>query len=109
MAVKKYLITPDGKILYPYTIAESVFVNNEESILDVMDREFVRNKVVIGVLTSGSTSLILKSEYFVQGCTVDIYTDTFGIAPTDVEVNNGYITLTFEELSRDLNVKVMIK
>jgi hypothetical protein len=63
---------------------------------------------VTGTLNAGSTSITLTDESITTDSTVDIYTDTFGVNPTDATVSTGSITLTFEEQSNDLGVKVRI-
>jgi hypothetical protein len=39
---------------------------------------------------------------------LNIYVDTFGVCPIDVEVSNGSVTLTFNEMENDLSVLVRI-
>lgn len=63
---------------------------------------------VTGTLTAGQTYLILNSPKILTTSTIDIYTDTFGVAPYAIEVQNGNIRLTFIARQTDLNVKVRI-
>ena len=63
---------------------------------------------VIGTLTSGQTSITLSNGNILTSSTINIYTDVFGVSPTNVEVTTGSITLTFEEQSENLGVKVRI-
>ena len=59
-------------------------------------------------LTAGDTELVFTDNSITIDSTVDVYTDTYGINPTDVVVATGTITLTFEAQSADLGVKVRI-
>lgn len=60
------------------------------------------------VLTAGSTTLPLNSSSIKTTSVLNIYTDTFGVCPIDVEVSNGSVTLTFNEMENDLSVLVRI-
>lgn len=59
-------------------------------------------------LTAGETELVFTENSITADSTVDVYTDTYGINPTNVVVATGTITLTFEAQSADLGVKVRI-
>ena len=61
-----------------------------------------------GVLTAGSTTLTLNSTSINTTSVLNIYVDTFGVCPIDVEVSNGSVTLTFNEMENDLSVLVRI-
>ena len=63
---------------------------------------------VEGTLLAGETYLILNSPKIFTTSTIDIYTDTFGVAPYAIEVQNGNVRLTFVARASDLNVKVRI-
>ena len=63
---------------------------------------------VVGTLLAGETYLILNSPKIFTTSTIDIYTDTFGVAPYAIEVQNGNVRLTFVARASDLNVKVRI-
>lgn len=63
---------------------------------------------VIGTLTAGQTTLTLTDSAITTNSTLDFYTDTFGINPTDVTVTTGSVTLTFEAQANNIEVKVRI-
>lgn len=69
----------------------------------------IKGKEVTGTLLAGSTSITLQDAAITTTSTIDIYTDVFGISPESVTVSAGSITITFEEQSSDLGVKVVIK
>lgn len=63
---------------------------------------------VSGTLTTGSTTLTLSDASIETTSTIDIYTDTFGIQPTNAVVSSGQIVLTFLAQSSDISVKVRV-
>ena len=63
---------------------------------------------VSGTLTTGSTTLTLSDASIATTSTIDIYTDTFGIQPTNAVVTSGQIVLTFLAQNSDLSVKVRV-
>ena len=88
---------------------------DEDKILGVVDGELAyiddANYVPLfltGTLTAGQTSLTIEDEGITLNAIVDIYTDVFGVDPTNVVVTNGSITITFDAQASDLNVKVVI-
>jgi hypothetical protein len=63
---------------------------------------------VTGTLTAGQTSITLQDSSITTSSTIDYYTDTFGVSPTDAVVTTGQIVLTFDEQANDLGVKVRV-
>ena len=61
-----------------------------------------------GTLAAGSTNLTISDNAILMTSTIDIYTDTFGVNPTNVSVSAGSITLTFEAQSNAVGVKVRV-
>lgn len=64
--------------------------------------------IITGTLTAGSTSLVLSDAAVTTSSTIDIYTDVYGVNPTDVTVATGSITLTFDAQASDVSVKVRV-
>ena len=60
-------------------------------------------------LSSGSTSLVFSNSVITTSSTIDLYTDTYGVNPTDVRVEAGKMTLTFDAQTKDISVKAVIK
>ena len=88
---------------------------DEDKVLGVVDGELAyvddANYVPLfltGTLTAGQTSLTIEDEGITLSAIVDIYTDVFGVDPTNVAVANGSITITFDAQASDLSVKVVI-
>lgn len=61
-----------------------------------------------GTLTAGSTSLTLSDASIETTSTIDIYTTTFGVNPTNVVVTTGSVAMTFESQGADVGVKVRV-
>lgn len=59
-------------------------------------------------LVAGQTTVTLQDTSITNTSTIDCYTDTFGVNPTNVVVTTGQIVLTFEEQANDLGVKVRV-
>ena len=64
---------------------------------------------ITGTLTAGSTSLVLSNAAITTDSTIDIYTDKWGVNPTDVTVVTGKLTLTFDAQDSALGVKVEVR
>jgi len=61
-----------------------------------------------GTLTAGSTVLTIQNGAISTASTIDVYTDTFGVSPTNIGVSSGQVTLTFDSQASDLGVKIRI-
>ena len=76
--------------------------------VDYLISQVVTYTEVSGTLTAGQTSITLSDEDIETTSTIDIYTDTFGIQPTNAVVTSGQIVLTFLAQASDLSVKVRV-
>ncbi len=63
---------------------------------------------VTGTLTAGNTSVTLSDASISSSSTIDIYTDVFGVNPTNVVVSAGSVVLTFEAQQSNIGVKVRV-
>ena len=64
--------------------------------------------VLIDTLEAGETTVTFTNNAITTNSTLDIYTDTFGVNPTNVTVSTGEIVLTFSAQANDLGVKVRV-
>lgn len=64
--------------------------------------------VLTDTLEAGETTVTFTNNAITVNSTLDIYTDTFGVNPTNVTVSTGEIVLTFSAQSNDLGVKVRV-
>ena len=60
-------------------------------------------------LSAGSTTLTFSNSVITTSSTIDLYTDKYGVNPTNVVVEDGTMTLTFDAQSKDISVKAIIK
>lgn len=65
-------------------------------------------KDIISTLETGETTLTIVDSAITTDSTIDIYTDKFGVSPTNQEVTTGQIVLTFSAQSSALAVKVRL-
>lgn len=63
---------------------------------------------VTGTLLAGTTTLVLSDASITSTSTLDVFTDVYGISPTDMVATTGSVTLTFEAQESDLGVKVRV-
>jgi imidazole glycerol phosphate synthase subunit HisF len=63
---------------------------------------------LIDTLEAGETSITITDNSITTDSMIDFYTDVFGVNPIGAVVGTGQITLTFEERSSDLGVKVRV-
>lgn len=68
-------------------------------------------EVQSGTLSIGATSVTLNFSDVVIGATslIDVYSDTFGVNPTNVTYTTTSVTLTFEAQSSAVNVAVKVQ
>ena len=90
--------------------AGAILMVNGDGEWNAYDPPFAPKPTTItGTLTAGSTSLVLSNSAVTTDSTIDIYTDKWGVNPTDVVVEAGKVTLTFEAQAAVLNVKVEVR
>lgn len=63
---------------------------------------------VTGTLLAGTTTLVLSDASITSTRTLDVFTDVYGVSPTDMVASTGSVTLTFEAQESDLGVKVRV-
>ena len=99
-------------------IGTKLLNSNEYGALNTTDKKIIGaiNEVntkasqfeVTGTLLTGATSITLSDASITTTSTIDIYTDVFGIQPTNAVVASGSITLTFLAQASDITVKVRV-
>lgn len=60
-------------------------------------------------LTAGNTSVTFTNQAILTTSMIDVYVDTWGVAPTNVVVSAGSATLTFEAQQSDVSVMLVIR
>ena len=74
----------------------------------VNDSGFIGFTELTDTLTSGTTSLTISDVAILSTSTIDIYTDVFGIQPTNAVITSGQLVLTFLAQASDITVKVRV-
>lgn len=83
---------------------------NEAGNWQITDPPFAAKPTVItGTLPAGSTTFILQNAAITINSVYDIYTDKWGVNPTDVVVTAGKITMTFEKQNASLGIRVEVR
>lgn len=65
--------------------------------------------IVSGTLSANATQVTLSDSNIKTDSYIDIYASKFGIAPTEVTVNNGSCILTFEKQSSPTTIAIKIE
>ncbi len=105
-------VTPNA--LGAHAVEDQTFVNlqTENKTIRNAINELHNKKLAVtdltDTLTAGQTSLTIQNAVIATTSTIDIFTDTFGVNPTNVVVTTGQIVLTFEAQQSDLGVKVRV-
>lgn len=83
---------------------------NDAGNWQITDPPFAAKPTVItGTLSAGSTTLTLQNAAITINSVYDIYTDKWGVNPTDVVVTAGKITMTFEKQNASIGVRVEVR
>ena len=94
------------------TIASKLTVNGQkiDTINDLLNLIYgSMDASVEGTLTAGETTITFTDSAITDDTSIEVYTDTFNVAPESVEVSDGSITITFAEQETDLGVRVVFK
>lgn len=88
-----------------YELGEFVFDGNVwQKLGDVGEP----GTIVEGILGVGETSLLLTDSSIAINSMIDIYTDVYGLQPTNVSVTSGMINMTFLPQGTSVHVKVKV-
>ena len=109
----------DGSSTNPVVIDGSSYTAKSGDMVTYNSTEFVFNGTVwqefgaastifTETLTAGDTTITITDSQIAVGSMVDIYTDVYGLEPTNVAVTAGQIVLTFDAQGVDIHVKVKV-
>lgn len=109
----------DGASTNPVTIDGESYTAKSGDMVTYNSTEFVFNGTVwqefgaastifTETLAAGDTTITIISSQIAVGSMVDIYTDVYGLEPTNVAVTAGQIVLTFDAQGVDIHVKVKV-
>lgn len=60
-------------------------------------------------LTAGDTTITITDQAISANSMIDIYTNVFGIAPTNIVASAGTVTVTFNAQQNDISVKIVVR
>ena len=63
---------------------------------------------IIGTLAAGTTSLTLQDALITTDSTIEVFTNVFGVNPTNIVTTNGQVVLSFDAQASDVGVKVRV-
>lgn len=109
----------DGSSTNPVVINGESYTAKSGDMVTYNSTEFVFNGTVwqefgaastifTETLAAGDTTITIISSQIAVGSMVDIYTDVYGLEPTNVAVTAGQIVLTFDTQGVDIHVKVKV-
>ena len=67
-----------------------------------------RAKVLKGALIAGDTSITFTHPLITEDSLIDIYNDQDGVVCTSRSVSGNTLTLTYEPIETDLNIRVKV-
>lgn len=110
---RKYrMITNDDDTVSFEDVTEYSQVGDSFGGADVNAITTVVNRVgfteVFGVLTAGETEVVLSDASITEDSTVEPFASVYNVNPSDMVVANGSVTLTFDAMETDMNVKVRV-
>lgn len=80
---------------------------NDGRIYVVTDDD--KDLILVGTVEAGHTEITFTNERITEESMVDVYVDIFGVSPKNIIYSENAITLMFEALDIDLNIKVVIR
>ena len=109
----------DGSSTNPVVIDGESYTAKSGDMVTYDSTEFVFNGTVwqefgaastifTETLTAGDTTITITDSQIAIGSTIDIYTDVYGLEPTNISVTAGQIVLTFDAQGVDIHVKVKV-
>ena len=65
--------------------------------------------VLTGTLAVGATSVVFTNAAIGNNSLIDVYTDISGVNPTAITQSGTSVTLTFDEQSSAVNIKLLVR
>lgn len=65
-------------------------------------------KILSGTLNAGDTEVTITDGSITTTSLIDVYTDTYGVNPTNIVATTGSITLTFTIQANNVAIKVRV-
>ena len=78
-------------------------------ILQTLDSKDNKKTEFTETLSAGDTSVVITNSQITENIILSVYTNKFGVNPTNVEIVDNTATITFLEQETDIQVKVVIE
>ena len=75
---------------------------------DVFLKNAINKNEAISTLAAGQTSITCTLEGLDSNSSISVYADMPGVGYTDIAVDGGNVTITFEEQEQDIQIKVVV-
>lgn len=76
---------------------------------DIASLNIPKQVVLSGSMIAGTTSIIFVDNSILADSLIDVYTDTFGVNPTNITSSVGTVQVFFPVQDSNLGVKVVIR
>lgn len=103
-------VSSADNISYDNTTSGLEAANVQSAIDEVVEKvEDAQGVTLTGTLTAGDTTLELLDSSITLDSTIDPYTSKYTVVATDIVVEVGKITLTFDAQAENVDVKVIVR
>lgn len=103
-------IDDNGNLIIRGTVYINADSNSDNGIS--LSNLFSKNNSLkfLGKLTAGQTSLVIEDSQITEDMWVDVYTSLYGINPSEVIIETGKVTISFDETyDQDINIGVKLE
>lgn len=101
-----------AQISFDNSGTDLISTNTQDVILelnsDLADKENKPTELT-ATLSAGATSVSFTNAAITSTAKIDVYTDTFGVNPTNQSVSGTTLTLTFKAQTAAVSVKVLVR
>lgn len=70
---------------------------------------FVGKKLTPQTLAIGDTTVTFTDSSIIEGCTIEPYTNAWGVVPISIKVTNGQAILTFAAQQNAISVYIIVR
>jgi len=101
-----YVNSNGDNVIKTATLVDSTDNPHTEMTVTFKESVVLTPLTLSGVLSAGSTTVTISDARIKGTMLVDVYTDAYGVSPSNVVVTNGSCVLTFEAQASNMTLKV---